>query len=101
MTATLQPLDVLASETPYPADGRLHCGVFQYFPVFGIRIVRGRPFTAREADEGAALAIVSDATARTLWPGVDPIGQTLDLASSAGALSTSPDTHQRTGHRRR
>jgi predicted permease len=79
MTATLQPLDVLASETRIQQTVGFTVVSSEYFPMFGIRIVRGRGFTAREADEGAALAIVSAATARTLWPGVDPIGRTLDL----------------------
>ena len=35
MTATLQPLDVLASETRTPADRRLHGGVFRVLP--GVR----------------------------------------------------------------
>jgi len=60
--------------------------------VFGIRIVGGRPFTTREADEGAALAIVSNATARILWPGVDPLGQTLDLLPPQGRSARRP-TH--------
>jgi predicted permease len=53
-----------------------------YFPLFGIRIVRGRPFTALEGDEGAAVALVSEATAHVLWPGLDPIDQTLELVPS-------------------
>jgi hypothetical protein len=90
MTATLQPLDVLASETRIQQTVGFTVVSSEYFPVFGIRIVRGRSFTAREADEGAALAIVSDATARTLWPGVDPLGQTLDLLPPQGRSARRP-----------
>jgi hypothetical protein len=43
--------------------------------------VRGRAFTPAEAEAGAAVVLVSRATAAALWPGRDPIGQTLDLAS--------------------
>jgi len=82
MTATLQSLDVLASESRIQQTVGFTVVSSEYFPVFGIRLVQGRAFTAREADEGAALAIVSAATARTLWPGVGPIGQTLDLLPS-------------------
>jgi len=92
MTATLQPLDVLASETRIQQTVGFTVVSSEYFPVFGIRIVRGRPFTAREADEGAALAIVSEATAHTLWPGVDPLGQTLDLLPPQGRSARRP-TH--------
>jgi len=50
-----------------------------YFPMFDIRIVKGRSFTTEEADNSAPVALVSEATARRLWPGADPIGQTIEL----------------------
>ena len=53
-----------------------------YFPMFDIRIVRGRMFTPAEA--GEPLAIVSEGMAATLWPGQDALGQTLDLAADPG-----------------
>jgi predicted permease len=51
-----------------------------YFTMFDIQIVRGRNFTPAEATAGAAVALVSEATATALWLGLDPLGQTLDLA---------------------
>ena len=51
-----------------------------YFTLFDIQVVRGRAFTPAEAEAGAAVVLVSRATAAALWPGRDPIGQTLDLA---------------------
>ena len=53
----------------------------EYFALFDIQIVRGRTFTAAEATAGAPVALVSEATAAALWPGLDPLGQTLDLAA--------------------
>ena len=53
----------------------------EYFALFDIQIVRGRAFTVAEAREGAAVALVSEATAAALWPGLDPLRQTLDLAA--------------------
>ena len=53
----------------------------EYFTMFDIQIVRGRAFTPAEAAAGSAVAIVSEATAVALWPGLDPLGQTLDLAA--------------------
>ena len=53
----------------------------EYFTLFDIQIVRGRTFTPAEAAAGAAVALVSEATAAVLWPGLDPLGQTLDLAA--------------------
>jgi predicted permease len=52
-----------------------------YFALFDIQIVRGRPFTPAEAAAGSAVALVSEATAAALWPGLDPIGQSLELAA--------------------
>src|SRR5262249_1204046 len=54
------------------------------FSLFEIRIVRGRTFTASEAAAGAAVALVSEATAAALWPGLDPLRQTLDLTPVPG-----------------
>jgi putative ABC transport system permease protein len=48
-----------------------------YFDTVGIPIVRGRVFTEEEAREGAAVVIVSEATARRLWPNEDPLGRFL------------------------
>ena len=49
-----------------------------YFDLLGIPIVRGRNFLRSEMDsEGAA--IVTESTARQLWPGADPLSQALVL----------------------
>jgi predicted permease len=56
----------------------------EYFALFDIQIVRGRTFTPAEASAGATVALVSQATAAALWPGLDPLGQTLDVASIPG-----------------
>ncbi len=47
-----------------------------YFSLVGIPIVRGRGFTSVEARDGSEI-IVSESTARRLWPGEDPLGKTL------------------------
>jgi predicted permease len=49
-----------------------------YFEVLHIPIVHGRNFTAAEVESEAAL-IVTESTARRLWPGMDPLGQALTL----------------------
>ena len=52
----------------------------RYFSVLGLPIVRGRAFTDADvsrAQTGARPTIVSEATARNLWPGADPIGRLL------------------------
>ncbi len=51
-----------------------------YFSVLELPILRGRTFTdaeIRNPAPGARPAIVSEATARNLWPGADAIGRTL------------------------
>jgi predicted permease len=49
-----------------------------YFDVLRIPIVRGRNFTAEEVESERAL-IVTESTARRLWPGLDPLAQALTL----------------------
>ncbi len=50
-----------------------------YFETLGVRLVRGRSFTREEAKQEAHVAVVSESTARRLWPREDPLGQRLDL----------------------
>lgn len=49
-----------------------------YFDVLQIPIVHGRNFTAAEVESEAAL-IVTESTARRIWPGLEPLGQVLAL----------------------
>ena len=49
-----------------------------YFDVLSIGITSGRGFTRDDEPEGAAV-IVSDATARRLWPNASPLGRSLHL----------------------
>jgi predicted permease len=46
-----------------------------YFRAIGIRIVRGRAFTANDIAASPGAVIVGESTARRLWPGRDPLGQ--------------------------
>ncbi len=49
-----------------------------YFDVIGVPVVRGRVFTPADLASGRAL-IVTESTARRLWPGRDPLAQSLVL----------------------
>jgi predicted permease len=51
----------------------------EYFNVLDIAIVRGRGFTPAERAPNLALAIVSETTARALWPNADAVGQVVHL----------------------
>jgi predicted permease len=63
----------------------------EYFDVMRIPIVTGRNFTAPEASGHAAVAIVSHATARRLWPHESPLGKQLRIDGDRGnRLFASP-----------
>lgn len=51
----------------------------EYFDTMGVQVRRGRVFSAVEARQDAAVAIVSETTARLFWPGQDPIGQSFAI----------------------
>jgi hypothetical protein len=90
LTGELSPVGVVAAETRIEQVAGFMVVSPDYFALFDIQVVRGRVFTTQEADENAAVALVSEATARTLWPGLDPIGQTLDLVPSRGRAERRP-----------
>jgi hypothetical protein len=57
----------------------------EYFDVLDIAVVRGRAFTPVERAPNAAVAIVSETAAHTLWPDVDPVGQVVRLDADPAA----------------
>ena len=44
-----------------------------YFRAMGVRLLRGRYFSASDNAQAPAVAVVSQSAARALWPGEDPI----------------------------
>ena len=89
----LRTIGVVASDTRIEQNVGFMVVSPEYFPMFEIRVLGGRAFTALEADEGAPVVLVSEATARTLWPGLDPIGQTLDLVPPRARRAERRPTH--------
>ena len=79
LPARLERVGVVPSETRLEQTAGFMAVSPEYFPLLDIQVVEGRAFTSREADEGAAVALVSAATARAFWPGLDPIGQALEI----------------------
>ena len=59
----------------------------EYFEVFDIPVVRGRSFTAAERDGNHPVAIVSESTARALWPDGNAIGATVRLEPETNHFS--------------
>lgn len=55
----------------------LHETSADYFSTLGLRVVRGRPYTADEVKARAKVVLVSETLARDFWPGQDPVGQSL------------------------
>jgi putative ABC transport system permease protein len=71
----------------------------QYFTTVGIALVRGRAFTAEDSASEEPVIVVSDATARRLWPNEDALGQCLHIAFAnrpcARIVGITRDTHFR------
>jgi predicted permease len=67
--ATQLPLESFRSVSP------------QYFSAIHLRLTAGKSFS--EDDWGKNLALVSEKTARTLWPGKDPVGQQFSRGNPA------------------
>jgi predicted permease len=58
----------------------------EYFQVLDIPLQRGRNFSADEAQSGAAVVILSESAARKLWPGQNPLDQSLNLVPETGSV---------------
>jgi predicted permease len=56
----------------------------EYFPALGIPITGGRNFTRTEIDRAAPVAVVSELTARTIWPDENPIGRRFHIQDFVG-----------------
>ncbi len=57
-----------------------------YMEAIRLPLVSGRYLS--ESDAGKNYALISDSTARTLWPGVNPVGRQFDRAGFAGGHIT-------------
>lgn len=70
------------------ADGRSMRAYYNavtpnYFETVGAPIIRGRGFTDDERRAGAAVVVVTESTARNLWPNQDPLGKLLQTEPNA------------------
>ena len=65
----------------YPLEARFNFVSPEYFDTLSIQITRGRPFTSQEANGGASVIVISEATAQRYWPDADPLGKQLGIAA--------------------
>jgi predicted permease len=65
----------------------------EYFDVFRIPLLGGRNFTTEESKAEAAVVIVSQATARQLWPGENAIGKSIRLVQDSTFRGRAPGFH--------
>jgi len=56
-----------------------------YFQLVEIPIVRGRPFNDAEVRSEANVVLVSESTARRLWPGENAVGQRFSVGRQTGS----------------
>ena len=90
----LRPADARAGESPFlPATWEVIDS--QYFATLGIRLVAGRVFEDGDGVGSEPVAIVSESTAKRLWPDEAPIGKYL------AAPSDNPDATAATEQRLR
>jgi len=61
-----------------------------YLQTMGIRLVRGRWFTAADTTSAPGVVVVGESMARRMWPGKDPIGQRMLEPSYRNAESDRP-----------
>jgi putative ABC transport system permease protein len=52
-----------------------------FFRVMGIPLIRGREFDARDREDSQNVVMINKAMAEWLWPGEDPLGQTITIVS--------------------
>ncbi|HVE36542.1 MAG TPA: ADOP family duplicated permease [Gemmatimonadaceae bacterium] len=60
-----------------------------YFDVMQTRILRGRAITEADRDGAQLVAVVSEAMARALWPGRDPLGRCMHVGLGEHPEATS------------
>jgi predicted permease len=67
-----------ASKEP-PLNAFYNIVGLDYFRTVGTPLVRGRAFSEQDNESFPKVAIISEATAGTLWPGKDPLGRRFEL----------------------
>jgi len=80
---------IRAADKPSPTDflmSALSAISANYFEVMGMRLLKGRAFTAADTAEAPRVAVINETLAARIWPGEDPLGKRLKTGMKA-----SPD----------
>jgi predicted permease len=99
LTTGVPPLDggerLLEIEGDPPTDHPPFVGTVtvspRFFDVLGVRLVRGRPFDARDGSAGMEAVIINDRLAAQFFPGEDPIGRRLRFTQRQRAARSPAD----------
>ena len=59
----------------------------EYFSTLGTRLLRGRGIEAQDGEHAPRVMVVSQAMAKTLWPGRDPLGQCVRVGADTTPCS--------------
>ena len=59
-----------------------------YFRTMGVRLVTGRTFTAADVAGAERVAVINETTARTYWPGTNPLGQCVKIGADSMPCTT-------------
>jgi hypothetical protein len=57
----------------------------RYFETVGVRLIRGRDFTAADRDGAPRVVIVNEAMSRRFWPGASPLGKRVQFGGGVWA----------------
>jgi putative ABC transport system permease protein len=90
MAGDIFRLSVELEGQPTPKPGDVPSAIYRvampgYFRAAGMRLVKGRAFTAQDTESTVPIAVVNQAMARHSWPGEDPLGKRLRLLSRSGS----------------
>jgi putative ABC transport system permease protein len=78
---TLDGRPVESHAAPSPQIRLVTPGLFR---TLGMRLAAGRDFTSSDRTGAPLVVVVNEAAARAIWPGVDPLGHTLEVGTKFG-----------------
>jgi predicted permease len=83
--APLKMLRPVGPDSRTVANAIKHVVGRDYFDATGIRILEGRAFLREDEAAGAGKVIVSEALAHEFWPGMNPLGRTIEVPEVTSA----------------